>query len=303
MWELHLTGRVVFLAVALFFPVPGSAFAQNQPSAAAGDAEYRGELNDLAGRILKRAAKAKCRPNQCTILVANFVGPEDSTSRLGIQLADSLSAELRSQANGVQIVDRGRLQNFLVREHIPSKLLSNREAARWLADHFQANTVLMGTLEQLGGRWNLLAELLNVSQEGIGLQEATWLTIRDPESSLAPFEPHDSERLSPAVSSAGGSAPTRAGVNGVGVPLCLDCPPPLYTDEGRKAKINGTVVLQVTVTEDGRAADIRVLKGMPLGMNELAVKSVSGWKFKPAMGADGKPASVIVPIEVSFRLY
>jgi len=62
-------------------------------------------------------------------------------------------------------------------------------------------------------------------------------------------------------------------------------------------------VLQASVTGDGRAVDIRVLKGMPFGMNEQAVKSISQWKFKPGTGEDGKPVSVLVPIEVTFRLY
>ncbi len=255
----------------------------------------------LAARILKRADAAKCHRDHCTILVANFIGPSGSTSRLGIQLADSISAEMATQANGIQIVDRSRLREFLDRERIPSKLLEDRDAARWLASQVKSDVVLMGTIEQLGDRWNLLTELLNISDKGIGQQEATWLTIADPQSSLESLEPYEEEGPAASAGVAEDTTPSRAGVNGVGVPVCIYCPPPLYTDTAQQIKFNGSVVLQVHVTEDGRAVYIGVLKSVPFGMTEVAIQAVSKWKFKPAIDKNGKPVSVIVPIEISFR--
>jgi periplasmic protein TonB len=100
-----------------------------------------------------------------------------------------------------------------------------------------------------------------------------------------------------------GGGAFRAGVNGVGIPVCLYCPIPQYSDEARKAKYQGTVVLQVTITTDGRAINISVVKGPGLGLEEKAIEAVKGWKFKPAVGPSGKPVATIVPIEVTFRLY
>ncbi|MGC2529619.1 MAG: energy transducer TonB [Candidatus Acidiferrum sp.] len=287
------------MVLSLFFC--GAACGQDQQTAP--EAAYRADLNALAGRILKRASKAKCYPHRCTILVANFIGPSGSTSRLGIQLADSMSAELLAQGNGIQVVSRDLLREYLVREHIPSNLLKDWNAARWLGSQLQANAVLIGSIEQHGDHPDLLIELLNVSNEKAVSEEAIDISISDPQSSLAPLEAYDSERQIQAMTAARGSTIARAGVNGVSVPQCIYCPVPLYTNEGRKAKINGSVVLEATVTEDGRAADIRVLKGLPFGMNEQAVKSISQWRFRPATGEDGKPVSVLVPVEVTFRLY
>ena len=235
--------RTAFLALAVSFLVLRSAIAQDQPGAPTAETTYRGDLHTLAERILKRAGAAKCHPNHCTILVANFIGPSGSTSRLGIQLADSISAELLSQANGVQIVDRGRLQDFLVREHIPSNLLSNREAARWLAREFKANAILMGTIEQLGDRWNLSTELWNISNKGVGPQEATWLTISDPRSSLELQEPYEMARTITTPAAPKSTTLYRAGVNATTVPQCVYCPPPLYTNEARAAKYQADVIL------------------------------------------------------------
>jgi protein TonB len=109
--------------------------------------------------------------------------------------------------------------------------------------------------------------------------------------------------LGPVEGGGTGGGAFRAGVNGVGVPVCLYCPIPQYSDEARKAKYQGTVVLQVTITTDGRAINISVVKGPGLGLEEKAIEAVKGWKFKPAVGPGGKPVATIVPIEVTFRLY
>jgi TonB family protein len=109
--------------------------------------------------------------------------------------------------------------------------------------------------------------------------------------------------LGPGEGGGTGGGAFRAGVNGVGIPVCLYCPIPQYSDEARKAKYQGTVVLQVTITTDGRAIDIHVVKGPGLGLEEKAIEAVKGWKFKAAVGPSGRPVPTIVPIEVTFRLY
>jgi protein TonB len=109
--------------------------------------------------------------------------------------------------------------------------------------------------------------------------------------------------LGPGEGGGTGGGAFRAGVNGVGIPICLYCPIPQYSDEARKAKYQGTVVLQVTITTDGRAINISVVKGPGLGLEEKAIEAVKGWKFKPAVGPNGRIVPTIVPIEVTFRLY
>jgi len=109
--------------------------------------------------------------------------------------------------------------------------------------------------------------------------------------------------LGPGEGGGTGGGAFRAGVNGVGLPVCLYCPYPQYSDEARKAKYQGTVVLEVTITPDGRAIDIRIVKGPGLGLEEKAIEAVKGWKFKPAAGPNGKIVAARVPIEVTFRLF
>ena len=90
---------------------------------------------------------------------------------------------------------------------------------------------------------------------------------------------------------------------GVSLPTCFICPYPIYTDEARKTKIQGTVTLRVLVGADGRASDIRVVRGIGFGLDERAAQTVRGWKFKPARDASQHPVTAWITVEVVFRLF
>ena len=89
---------------------------------------------------------------------------------------------------------------------------------------------------------------------------------------------------------------------GMTMPVCVTCPYPLYTDEARKVKVQGTVTLRVLVT-DGRAAQIHVARGLGYGLDERAVETVRGWKFAPARDAARRVVPVWITIETVFRLF
>jgi protein TonB len=93
-----------------------------------------------------------------------------------------------------------------------------------------------------------------------------------------------------------------AGRNGVGTPVCYYQPEPQYSEEARKAKYQGTVLLQGVVTPDGRFTNLSVAKGLGMGLDENAIAAVKTWKCKPASGPSGKPVSVFITIEVGFHL-
>ena len=94
-----------------------------------------------------------------------------------------------------------------------------------------------------------------------------------------------------------------AGTGGYGVPECLFCPQPQFSDEAVKSKYMGTVTLVAIINADGRATNIQVVQGAGMGLDEKAIDGVKTWRFRPAVGPDGKPAAVRQTIEVTFRLY
>ncbi len=88
---------------------------------------------------------------------------------------------------------------------------------------------------------------------------------------------------------------------GVSAPAVLLKVEPEYSEEARKAKWQGTVVLAIVVDEQGRARDLKVIRSLGLGLDQKAIEAVEKWRFKPGM-KDGKPVPVQATIEVNFRL-
>jgi TonB family protein len=87
----------------------------------------------------------------------------------------------------------------------------------------------------------------------------------------------------------------------VSEPIPIYKPEPEYSEEARKAKYSGTVLLSVIIDEHGLTRDIKVVRPLGLGLDEKAIEAVSKWRFRPAMKG-GRPVAVQANIEVNFRL-
>ena len=88
----------------------------------------------------------------------------------------------------------------------------------------------------------------------------------------------------------------------VSAPIPIYSPEPSYSDEARRAKFQGTVLLWIVVDAQGLVHNIRIAKRLGMNLDDEAVKTVSTWKFKPAL-RQGIPVPVQVEVEVSFRLF
>lgn len=92
------------------------------------------------------------------------------------------------------------------------------------------------------------------------------------------------------------------GRGGVTQPRVLYDPDPEYSDEARRAKFQGAVILALVIGPDGRPRDMRVQRSAGMGLDEKAMEAVNQWKFQPAM-LDGRPVAVRISVEVTFRLF
>jgi TonB family protein len=88
---------------------------------------------------------------------------------------------------------------------------------------------------------------------------------------------------------------------GVSPPSVILKVEPEYSEEARKAKFQGTVILFVVVDEKGNPRELKVIRPLGLGLDQKAIEAVEKWKFRPGM-KDGKPVAVQATIEVNFRL-
>ncbi len=75
-----------------------------------------------------------------------------------------------------------------------------------------------------------------------------------------------------------------------------------YTEEARQNKVQGTVVLNVVFTADGRITSVRVIRGLPDGLTEKAIEAAQKIRFNPAV-KNGTPVSVRGNLEFTFNLY
>jgi len=98
-----------------------------------------------------------------------------------------------------------------------------------------------------------------------------------------------------------GGGPYRVG-GGVSAPKPIFTPDPEYSEEARKSKYQGVVVLWLVIGPDGHPHEVRVARPLGMGLDEKAIEAVRTWRFEPAK-KDGQPVAVQMNVEVSFRLY
>jgi len=88
---------------------------------------------------------------------------------------------------------------------------------------------------------------------------------------------------------------------GVSEPVLLSQVQPEYSDDGRKARIQGTVELLIIVNPDGTVKFDNVRKSLGYGLDQKAIEAVKKWKFS-AGKKDGKPVATYVSVLVNFSL-
>jgi protein TonB len=105
---------------------------------------------------------------------------------------------------------------------------------------------------------------------------------------------------------AGSGGGTGGGVRriggGVSPPQVLFAPEPEFSEEARKAKVAGNVLVYLQVDTNGRPMNVRVLRGIGMGLDQKALEAVRQYKFKPAM-ENGHPVIVEMNVEVNFQIF
>jgi len=111
----------------------------------------------------------------------------------------------------------------------------------------------------------------------------------------------DGDQTGPHVGT-GRPGPYPAGTHGRSIPVAIYHPEPEFSEEARKQKQQGRVMLLLVVGEDGRTSDISVRQSLGMGLDEKAIDAVKRWRFRPAT-FDGQPVATQIEVEVDFHLY
>jgi protein TonB len=99
------------------------------------------------------------------------------------------------------------------------------------------------------------------------------------------------------------AAPIYQPGNGVTIPRVISEVQPVYTEEAKAARIEGTVILNTVVLADGRVGDVDVAVSLDAvhGLDQAAIDAMRRWQFEPGK-KDGQPVAVRVHVEMNFTL-
>ena len=123
---------------------------------------------------------------------------------------------------------------------------------------------------------------------------ATWINITPPHNPFAWVQPSSRDIM--GVCSNRNPPPCAT------PPLVIQAPDPVYAEEARLKKVQGTSVLWLIVGTDGHAHDIHVARTLGYGLDEEAINAVRKWRFKPST-LNGTPVPVQINVEIKFRLF
>jgi protein TonB len=97
-------------------------------------------------------------------------------------------------------------------------------------------------------------------------------------------------------------SPVRVGGN-VKAPTIIESTrvDPVYSEVARRAKIQGIVIIEAVIDRQGNVTEARVLKPLPMGLDDAALRAVKQWKFRPGT-LNGQPVPVYYNLTVNFRI-
>jgi TonB family protein len=250
------------------------------------------------------------------VLVVNFLEEGRKPTELSSKFADEFADSLRKNGPNLVVIDRDDYFRAAAQDKIPADIVPDEGVSKCYGAQLDADYITMGSLEYTADMVVVgISVIRNEGHKKI-FDKATSLPLT-PEIQASVARPASAPDVSPPPSSDKTHLPSAGRSSGVGelagvpmpgtkgytMPTWLNCPRAEYTPAGVKAKIQGTVLLNVQIGPSGTAENISIIHGLHCGMNQASIDSVSQWKFNPADGPDGNPAAVTVPIEVWFRIY
>jgi TonB family protein len=248
------------------------------------------QIDALANQMAAALSQAKLK----TVIVFDFDGP-DEMGALGQKLGEDFRVALTKSGKGLQVQDRSQLLELLKKNDLVPANVRDAGTEQWLAGQTELDARISGELSKdIGGLKITVYAHCNVKSCDRFYEFNTLIPLTDDLKALIRGRPKEYDEFA--------SLP-RSGQNGYSLVSCIYCPQAQFSAEALERKLQGTVILEITINEEGHAKDIKVKVGLPYGLTQQAVEAVKEWRFKPATSPDGKPAAVRQTLEVTFHLY
>lgn len=265
------------------------------------DAGSHPTLEQIVEKLTMRAQRLGCHSDDCALLVMNFLTTSGAAVTQDLKLADQFATLFANTLPKGRVVDRSTLQEFLARERISQKSISEAGVSRWLGKELGATIVLLGNIDLSSSTPQALFTIIEVEPEkqtdGFGTELPALAVSPGDLRALEPFG-----RVELPKTTRSGAAVYQSGVAGVSWPSCTYMPNPSYTDAARQLNVSGTILVDAIVTPEGTVESPQVTKGLPGGLNAAAIKVMQTWRCKPAL-KDNQPVATSVQFESNFRLF
>lgn len=182
--------------------------------------------------------------------------------------------------------------DFLAKEKISASAISSPESLKILADRDKLDLVLFGALQRQIAGYLLAFRIIRLpGGEVIETETSSVPRTEFTESLIAPFPPKTRYPL------------FKPPLDGVSMPSCVRCNDPGYSSIAREKHVQGTVVMQAVISPEGRVDCAHVISFAGYGLDEVAFDTVRKWKLKPARDKNGVAVGVVLPVEVTFRMF
>lgn len=247
------------------------------------------ELKRSAEGVAQNIANFKLQ----RLYVPDFLGSDAARTDRGAYLAAVFAKFLAEYAGKrFEVVDRSIVQRSYESLNLTAHDLQEREVLTRLGVDSGADAILWGRISQTAKE--IIIDLsLSEARSGKVLYSLQYQQPRTLQF----------EALFPAESDPSGRVFYFSGFDGVGVPKPIHSPPPSYTDEARRRKLNGTVLLSAVITMQGKVERVRLVQSLEPSLDQASIDIIRTWKISPAKDAAGKPVPIRAPIETTFRLY
>lgn len=254
--------------------------------ASAGNAQLA-NIDKLGEQCAKQLKSFKPR----MVAVADLAASEEAVPLQGHYFSAFLTYSIQYHGKKLPVISHADFDTEVKHDNVSPNSFVSGDAVAALRERIPEDILVIGTVTRDAQAYALSVSAVRVSNgETLFSRSTTFTRTEFMDSLTEPFPP----RLNSPI--------FRAGVMGVGTPKCVHCPDPSYSEYARRDKIQGTCVFNVLISPEGRAVRLQPVRLIGDGLDEEALRVIKTWEFKPAT-KEGKPVYVIVPIEVTFRLF
>jgi protein TonB len=75
---------------------------------------------------------------------------------------------------------------------------------------------------------------------------------------------------------------------------------PVYPQAAKRKRVEGVVILECTISPQGKVVEVKVLRSIPL-LDQAAIDAVEQWEYSPTL-LNGVPVPVIMTVTLNFKL-